>query len=199
MAFCRWTLSYSERSACPKARPHDTRSGMHDALIAHEPTTPARRLVLLFHGVGSSPEDLLPLGQAVGHRFPDALVVERALAGCVGLRPRLAATAPGPTRHRIAPAARRGRPRGAERAECRSGSAASSVRRDSHIGRVSAARSRHRHPRARTHHPADERWGQLMTAVPSPGDGLMRDYALARSRVAALERTNCCRRNGCTA
>jgi len=48
---------------------------MHDALIAHEPTPSASQLVLLFHGVGSGPEDLLPLGQAVGHRFPDALVL----------------------------------------------------------------------------------------------------------------------------
>lgn len=48
---------------------------MRDALMAHEPNLPAERLMLLFHGVGSSPEDLLPLGQAVGRRFPDALVL----------------------------------------------------------------------------------------------------------------------------
>ena len=35
---------------------------MQDDLIVHQPTVPARHLVLLFHGVGASPEGLLPLG-----------------------------------------------------------------------------------------------------------------------------------------
>lgn len=46
---------------------------MQDDLIVHQPTVPARQLVLLFHGVGSSPEGLLPLGQVLAR--PDRWVV----------------------------------------------------------------------------------------------------------------------------
>ncbi|MDZ4291426.1 MAG: esterase [Hydrogenophaga sp.] len=46
---------------------------MQDDLIVHQPTVPARQLVLLFHGVGASPEGLLPLGQALAR--PDRWVV----------------------------------------------------------------------------------------------------------------------------
>lgn len=45
---------------------------MQDALIVHQPAagTAASELLLMFHGVGSSAEDLVPLGQAMapGHR-----------------------------------------------------------------------------------------------------------------------------------
>ena len=228
---------------------------MHDALIAHEQTTSARQLVLLFHGVGSSPDDLLPLGQAVGHRFPDALVLSVRSPDASDLgngwqwfsvrgideanrpmrvaeaMPRFLATVQHwqhesgldaatttligfsqgaimalEATQRSQPLAARviaiaGRfaqpPRFTPPAtalhllhgeedhvvpqctECRRRSAASSARRDSHIGRVSAAWSRHRRPRVRTHHPADERSGHLVTSVPGPGDDSMRDYAFA--------------------
>lgn len=38
---------------------------MQDALIVHRPATATTQLILLFHGVGSSAEDLRPLGQAL--------------------------------------------------------------------------------------------------------------------------------------
>ena len=34
---------------------------MNDALIVQQPKTSADHLVLLFHGVGASPEDLRPI------------------------------------------------------------------------------------------------------------------------------------------
>ena len=48
---------------------------MQDALIVHRPALAARELVLLFHGVGAGAEDLRPLGEALGRRFPGAWVV----------------------------------------------------------------------------------------------------------------------------
>jgi phospholipase/carboxylesterase len=48
---------------------------MQDALIVQRPAATARYLVLLFHGVGASPEGLRPLGAAVARHFKDALVV----------------------------------------------------------------------------------------------------------------------------
>jgi phospholipase/carboxylesterase len=38
---------------------------MQNAVIIHQPAPPVRQLVLLFHGVGATPEDLRPLGQAL--------------------------------------------------------------------------------------------------------------------------------------
>ena len=48
---------------------------MKDALIVHEPAAPATQLLLLFHGVGASPEDLRPLGAALAERLPHAWIV----------------------------------------------------------------------------------------------------------------------------
>ena len=48
---------------------------MQDALIVHRPATAATQLVLLFHGVGSSPENLSPLGQALAVHRPQACIV----------------------------------------------------------------------------------------------------------------------------
>ena len=47
---------------------------MKDDLLIQRPAA-AARLVLLFHGVGASAEDLLPLGQAFAARQPQAWVV----------------------------------------------------------------------------------------------------------------------------
>lgn len=44
-----------------------------DDLVLHQPTVPARQLVLLLHGVGSSPHNMAPLGQALAR--PDRWVV----------------------------------------------------------------------------------------------------------------------------
>jgi phospholipase/carboxylesterase len=48
---------------------------MPDAsIVIARPRQPAR-LVLLFHGVGSSAADLVPLGEAIAHAAPEAMVV----------------------------------------------------------------------------------------------------------------------------
>ena len=49
---------------------------MHEDLLLHRPqaSTPPSRLVLLFHGVGASAEDLRPLGEALAQRRPQDLV-----------------------------------------------------------------------------------------------------------------------------
>jgi phospholipase/carboxylesterase len=48
---------------------------VHDALIVQQPTPVARQLVLLFHGVGASASDMLPLAQALASALPQARVV----------------------------------------------------------------------------------------------------------------------------
>jgi len=48
---------------------------MSTALIVQRPSAAARQLVLLFHGVGSSAENLRPLGQALATHLPEAFVV----------------------------------------------------------------------------------------------------------------------------
>jgi phospholipase/carboxylesterase len=48
---------------------------MQDALIVQRPATTGRHLVLLFHGVGASPDSLRPLAAAVARHFKDAWVV----------------------------------------------------------------------------------------------------------------------------
>ena len=46
-------------------------------LLLQAPAAP-RRLFLLFHGVGATPQDLVPLGQRLAEVFPDAAVVSVA-------------------------------------------------------------------------------------------------------------------------
>ncbi|HEX7889574.1 MAG TPA: alpha/beta hydrolase-fold protein, partial [Ramlibacter sp.] len=45
-----------------------------DGLVLQTPAQP-RELFLLFHGVGASPRDLVPVGQLLARAFPDAAVV----------------------------------------------------------------------------------------------------------------------------
>ncbi|MEJ8838559.1 esterase [Ramlibacter sp. AN1133] len=47
---------------------------MSAALIVQSPAQP-RQLFLLFHGVGATPQDLVPLGGRLAREFPDAAVV----------------------------------------------------------------------------------------------------------------------------
>lgn len=42
-----------------------------DLIVQHVPV-PASRLILLFHGVGSRPEDLVPLARLLAGAHPDA-------------------------------------------------------------------------------------------------------------------------------
>lgn len=44
-------------------------------LIVQQASVPARRLILLFHGVGSQPRDLVPLGRILAEADPAAWVV----------------------------------------------------------------------------------------------------------------------------
>lgn len=48
---------------------------MSTALIVQRPSAAARQLVLLFHGVGSSAENLRPVGQALAVHLPEAFIV----------------------------------------------------------------------------------------------------------------------------
>lgn len=47
---------------------------MTGAMIIQQPSGAARQLVLLFHGLGASEEDLRPLGERLAAEYPDALV-----------------------------------------------------------------------------------------------------------------------------
>jgi len=44
-------------------------------IIVQQPSTPAARLILLFHGVGDNPVSMGEIGKFFAHSFPDALVV----------------------------------------------------------------------------------------------------------------------------
>lgn len=48
---------------------------MSTVLIVQRPSAAARQLVLLFHGVGSSAENLRPVGQALAAHLPEAFIV----------------------------------------------------------------------------------------------------------------------------
>lgn len=48
---------------------------MSDFILIQQPTEPSGELILLFHGVGAQPGDLVPLGQALARRQPSAWVV----------------------------------------------------------------------------------------------------------------------------
>lgn len=45
-----------------------------EALIIQQPSGPARQLVLLFHGLGATEEDLRPVGERLAAEYPEALV-----------------------------------------------------------------------------------------------------------------------------
>jgi phospholipase/carboxylesterase len=47
---------------------------MSDGIVLQSPPQ-ARELILLFHGVGASPQDLVPLGRRLAGEFPQAAVV----------------------------------------------------------------------------------------------------------------------------
>lgn len=48
---------------------------MHESVIIQRPDGPASELVLLFHGVGATANDLVPLGAMVANAMPEATVV----------------------------------------------------------------------------------------------------------------------------
>lgn len=47
---------------------------MSTAVVIQEPSSPTR-LFLLFHGVGATPQSLVPLGEVLAKSFPNAIVV----------------------------------------------------------------------------------------------------------------------------
>ena len=51
---------------------------MSDSVIVARPTGPAQQLMLLFHGVGASAQDLVPLGRVLAEEFPEAFIVSVA-------------------------------------------------------------------------------------------------------------------------
>lgn len=48
---------------------------MTSSIVIQKPTGGAQQLILLFHGVGSSAEDLVPIGQEFATKLPTAMVV----------------------------------------------------------------------------------------------------------------------------
>lgn len=48
---------------------------MHESMIIQRPDGPSSELVLLFHGVGATANDLAPLGAIVANAMPEATVV----------------------------------------------------------------------------------------------------------------------------
>ena len=51
---------------------------MSASLIVAKPEGPAQQLMLLFHGVGSNADDLVPLGRVLAKEFPSAFIVSVA-------------------------------------------------------------------------------------------------------------------------
>jgi phospholipase/carboxylesterase len=51
---------------------------MSESIIVARPEGQARQLMLLFHGVGSTALDLVPLGRVLAAEFPDAFIVSVA-------------------------------------------------------------------------------------------------------------------------
>ena len=51
---------------------------MSDSVIVARPAGPPMQLMLLFHGVGSTALDLVPLGRVLAREFPDAFIVSVA-------------------------------------------------------------------------------------------------------------------------
>ncbi len=51
---------------------------MSDSIIVARPEGQAQQLMLLFHGVGASAQDLVPLGRLLAEEFPQAFVVSIA-------------------------------------------------------------------------------------------------------------------------
>jgi phospholipase/carboxylesterase len=51
---------------------------MSDSIIVARPEGAPQQLMLLFHGVGASAHDMLPLGKVLAEEFPQALVVSVA-------------------------------------------------------------------------------------------------------------------------
>jgi len=51
---------------------------MSDSIIVARPEGPAQQLMLLFHGVGATALDLVPLGRVLAAEFPEAFIVSVA-------------------------------------------------------------------------------------------------------------------------
>lgn len=48
---------------------------MNSSILIQTPESDAKQLFLLFHGVGSTPQSLMSLGQVIGKTFPESMVV----------------------------------------------------------------------------------------------------------------------------
>lgn len=51
---------------------------MSYSIVIQQPRAPAKQLFLLFHGVGASPESMLPVAQELARAFPQGMVVSVA-------------------------------------------------------------------------------------------------------------------------
>ena len=48
---------------------------MTESIVIQQPRGPAEQLVLLFHGVGATPQAMQPLGERLAQQFPNAFIV----------------------------------------------------------------------------------------------------------------------------
>ncbi len=55
--------------------PFKGESSVTESIVIQQPGGAAEQLVLLFHGVGSTPQAMLPLGERLARQFPNAFVV----------------------------------------------------------------------------------------------------------------------------
>lgn len=58
----------------------DKQSSQTESIVIQRPARQAEQLVLLFHGVGATPQALLPLGERLAAQFPNAFIVSVAAA-----------------------------------------------------------------------------------------------------------------------
>ena len=67
--------SMQSLAATKPAVPPLSNRTMPASIVIQKPAGAARQLILLFHGVGSNAQDLVPVGQQFAARFPEAMVV----------------------------------------------------------------------------------------------------------------------------
>jgi phospholipase/carboxylesterase len=69
------TTALSAFGASKQPASQISRNTMPPSILIHKPAGAPQRLFLLFHGVGSNAQDLVPVGQQFATKFPDAMVV----------------------------------------------------------------------------------------------------------------------------
>src|SRR5215831_9656837 len=63
------------RGQAPALPSRNEEATMPEAIVVARPQGQAEQLVLLFHGVGTTAEDMVPLGAVLAEEFPAAFIV----------------------------------------------------------------------------------------------------------------------------